>query len=277
MNKDGNQAPADPEEATQSVPVHRLCESAAPREPVGDLVVVEKALTIVVEHAENFTILCTPSDVEALAVGFLYAERMIESRDDIVSIRANHENTSVDIEVKDPSAAVTRRNLIVASSCGMCGVRSIKRLLYTTAPCESSLRVPGKFLNEITEKMRPAQNLFRATGGAHAAGIFASDGEMIAFAEDIGRHSALDKAIGKCLLAGRSMAGCAVALSGRVSFEMVTKVARPGMELIAAVSAPSSFAIEAARGWNITLCGFVRPGKANVYTHPERIEDLPRE
>jgi FdhD protein len=115
------------------------------------------------------------------------------------------------------------------------------------------------------------QHIFRMTGGAHAAGISDSSGKISAFAEDIGRHNALDKAIGKCLLGGLPMKSCAVALSGRVSLEMVTKSARAGIELIAAVSAPTSLAIEAAERWNITLCGFVRSDKLNVYTHSKRI------
>jgi FdhD protein len=115
--------------------------------------------------------------------------------------------------------------------------------------------------------------LFEKTGGAHAAAIFDTAGSIMAFAEDIGRHSAFDKVIGKCLMAGLETKGCGVALSGRISLEMVTKAARAGIELIAAVSAPSSFAIEAAQRWNITLCGFVRSGRMNVYTYQQRIDD----
>jgi len=269
MHQGRRQVPAGPAGVTESVVVQRLSGAAGP--PPRDLVVVEKAVTIAVQDAENFTILCTPSDLEALAAGFLFAESMIESLDDIVSIRADGGNSSVEVELADPSKAVGRRNLIIASSCGMCGVRNLKRILYTTAPCENRLRVGVEFLHEAIEKMYPMQEIFRETGAAHAAGLFSGDGRIVAFGEDIGRHSALDKAVGKCLLEGRSMVGCAVALSGRVSFEMVTKAARAGLELIAAISAPSSLAVEAARRWNITLCGFVREDRANVYAHPERI------
>jgi len=122
--------------------------------------------------------------------------------------------------------------------------------------------------------MHSMQKLFETTGGAHAAGIFDKSGSIIAFAEDIGRHSAFDKAIGKCLIAELNTKRCGVVLSGRISLEMVSKAARAGIELIGAVSAPSSFAIEAAKKWNITLCGFVRPGRMNVYTHLERICNL---
>jgi FdhD protein len=115
------------------------------------------------------------------------------------------------------------------------------------------------------------QTTFTLTGSSHAAALFDRDGTILSFAEDIGRHNALDKAIGKCLLARRDMRGYGVALSGRVSLEMVAKAARAGVELIVAVSGVSSYAITAAKQWNITLCGFVRNGKINVYTDPTRI------
>ena len=111
------------------------------------------------------------------------------------------------------------------------------------------------------------------TGGTHAAGVFDTNGRTLSFAEDLGRHNAMDKAIGKCLLDGLLTDGCGISLSGRASFEMVSKAARAKLELVASVSAPSSLAIEAAERAGITLCGFVRSGCANVYTHPERIDD----
>jgi FdhD protein len=147
-------------------------------------------------------------------------------------------------------------------------------MLSEMPACALSLKVSNDLLIEVTEHLRSMQQIFQMTGGSHAAGIFDSSGKIVAFAEDLGRHSALDKAIGKCLLDKLPMKGCAAVLSGRVSLEMVTKAARAGLELITAVSAPSSFAIEAADRWNITLCGFVRPGKINVYAHPERICNL---
>jgi FdhD protein len=119
--------------------------------------------------------------------------------------------------------------------------------------------------------MRSGQVLFDRTGATHAAAIFSHRGDLLAIAEDIGRHNALDKAIGKCLLGNIDTSGCAVCLSGRVSFELAAKSARAGIELIAAVSAPSSLAVRVAEACNITLCGFVRGEKATIYTHPRRI------
>ncbi|NQT20353.1 MAG: formate dehydrogenase accessory sulfurtransferase FdhD [Planctomycetes bacterium] len=166
------------------------------------------------------------------------------------------------------------RNLIVASSCGMCGSRSIEDILEGLRPVGNTLTVPPSTLTAATEKMRARQNLFEQTGAAHAAGVFLPDGEIVAFAEDIGRHNALDKAIGKCLLMEQAIRGCGAVLSGRVSFELVTKAAGAGIELIVAISAPSSLAIDVARRTNITLCGFVRSGRATVYTNPQRIHGI---
>ena len=257
--------------AIQSLRVTRISGSE-PWSLVRDDVVAEQALTITVADVEDFTLLCTPLDTEALAVGFLYAESLIDSVAEIDSISSTSVG-AVEVRLKDPPQAAARRNLVVASSCGLCGTRNLKRLLYGTAPCGRSLAVSRQVLFAAVEGLRSMQRVFQATGGAHAASVFAADGQVVAFGEDIGRHSALDKAIGKALLSGRPTSGCGIALSGRVSFEMALKAARAGSELIAAVSAPSSLAVEAAAWWNITLCGFVRSGRANVYTHPERVKD----
>jgi FdhD protein len=237
-----------------------------------DRVIVEEPLTIMVDRVGSFTVMCTPSDVEALAVGFVYSEGMIRSADDVLAVfvKDNLPNV-IGLEIREPAQFGIARNLVIASSCGLCGVRNIQSMLSAVPPCPQSLEVPERLLHEITEKLRPMQTTFAMTGSSHAAAVFDRDGIIVAFAEDIGRHNALDKAIGKCLLARRVPRGCGVALSGRVSLEMITKAARAGLELVVAVSGVSSYAITAARQWNITLCGFVRNGRINIYTDPTRI------
>jgi FdhD protein len=272
--KQNSEIPDSLKQAVCSVELWRVASKASPKK-LADCVVLEQAVTVMVDKVGSFTIMCTPSDIEALAVGFVYSEGMIDSIDDIVAVSSKQELPNVvGIQVEDPSRIAIRRNLIIASSCGMCGVRNIEKMLSEMPVCSWSLKVSSNLLIEITEQLRSMQQMFQITGGSHAAGIFTSSGEIISFAEDLGRHSAFDKAIGKCIMAKQSMKGCGAMLSGRVSLEMVTKAARAGIELIAAVSAPSSFAIEAARRWNITLCAFVRPGRTNVYTHPKRIRNL---
>ena len=148
------------------------------------------------------------------------------------------------------------------------------KLMEAVPACGNALTMGEARCQELAEALRGGQPVFAATGGAHAAGVFSGAGEFLATAEDIGRHNALDKAIGACLLADRATTGCGVVLSGRVSFEMVAKAARAGLEIIVAVSGPTSLAVAAADHWNITLCGFVRGDRMNVYTHPSRVEEL---
>ena len=241
-------------------------------ERASDHVVAEQPLTIMIHQVGSFTIMCTPSDIEALAVGFTYSERMIDSAEDVIGIHTKPDlPNAIGLEVKDPSRIAVGRNLIIASSCGMCGSRNIDKMLTDVPPCDVSLHVTDRRCIDLTEQLRSRQKVFGMTGASHAAAIFDNNGSIIAFAEDVGRHNAVDKAVGKCLLAKQSTRGCGLVLSGRVTLEIVTKTARAGIELIVAVSAVSSFAVEAAKRWKITLCGFVRPDKINVYSIPERV------
>ena len=276
MNQQGA-LPPNVGAAARTVRVYRINDPGAAAGPADDRVVLEDTVTLLVEGLGSFTLMCTPTDVEALVVGFAFAEGMIDSADDVVAVTAGKDDPNVvALEIENPAGATTRRNMIIATSCGMCGQRTIEALLERTEPCGRTARVTREALLAMPGRLRDMQELYRVTGASHAAALFDAESNVVAFAEDIGRHTALDKAIGKCLLSGRSPAGCAVALSGRASFEMVAKAARAGIEIIAAVSAPSSFAVEAAERWNVTLCGFVRPPRANVYTHPGRVIGLGR-
>ncbi len=267
-----------PQEATRAVQPLRFQADGAPPVLAQDYVVVEDILVLDIEDVGSYTLLCTPYDTRALAVGFAFSEGIISRIDDINVLYYCEDTPGViRMAVVDPARAQgPERSLIVTSSCGMCGSReAVDRFLSETSAVGQSLSVTAPLLLSTVDDMRAQQRLFSQTGGTHAAAIFSGEGEIISFSEDIGRHNALDKAIGKCLLAGIPTAGCGVVLSGRVSFELVAKSARAGLELIAAVSAPSSLAIDAAQRSNITLCGFVRDDRATAYTHPERIQGLP--
>jgi len=167
--------------------------------------------------------------------------------------------------------------MIVASSCGMCGARNIDSLFRTTPQAKMTMQFTQTQLTDIADSLLSLQQVFKKTGATHAAGIFDNTGDIFFWAEDIGRHNALDKAVGNRLIKKQPAQSCGVVLSSRASFEMIAKSARANAEIVIAVSAPSSLAIEAADKWNITLCGFVRPGKANVYTHGQRIKGLGNE
>ena len=240
-----------------------------------DEVAVERAVTLMIDQVGSFTVMCTPTDVEALAAGFMFSEGLIDDAHDIVAMSPGKSSPdAVAIQLFDPSHQAIERNLIVASSCGLCGSRNIAKLLDSIPPCGTSLVVPEARCQEMLERLQARQAIFAATGAAHASGVFRQTGDFISMAEDIGRHTSLDKAIGQCVLTETSAVGCGAALSGRVSFEMVAKAARAGIEIVAAVSGPTSLAVEAADHWNITLCGFARGDRMNVYTHPSRIEEL---
>ena len=259
-------------DAAKTVQAVRISTAEGSTRQQADQVAVERAVTLTIDQVGSFTLLCTPCDVNALAVGFAFTEGMIDDIDDVDAMSDfNAETGQIAMALSDPSRAGKRRNLIVTSSCGMCGSRNIESFLSGQDPCGDSMQIPAALLNSVAEQMHAEQKLFEATGAAHAAAVFAADGRIIALAEDIGRHNALDKAIGKCLLERTATTGRGLALSGRASFELVAKAASAGLEVLAAVSAPSSLAIEVAEKCNITLCAFVRPGRATVYTHPRRI------
>lgn len=236
-------------------------------------VAVEQPVTISIDGLDDYTLMCTPSDLRALAVGFCFTEGIIRGINDIHLMHECEDNPNiVRLRVANSEANGRVRNLIVTSSCGLCGSRSLEAIPDLTS-CGEGLVVSMAILQSVLHEMKCRQSTFQTTGGTHAAAIFLPDGRIVAFAEDIGRHNALDKAIGKCLLEGQETVGQGVALSGRVSLELVAKAAAAGLQLIAAVSAPSSLAVEAAEQCNMTLCGFVRQNRATIYSHPYRVSD----
>jgi FdhD protein len=240
-------------------------------------VAVEAPLTIDIGDLDSFTLLCTPNgDEEAMAVGFLFSEAVIDGMDDIESMRPCEDDPGVmrvRLSPTSPRGHGQGRNLLIVSSCGMCGSESIEDKVAQMPRVGDTLKVPVQNLWSAQRSLRRRQRLFERCGGTHAAGIFDAEGHIVSFAEDIGRHNALDKAIGQCLIDGRSPAGLGAALSGRVSLEMVGKAARAGIELIAAVSAPTSLALDAAEHCGITLCAFVRETRATVFAGPPRVVD----
>jgi FdhD protein len=172
---------------------------------------------------------------------------------------------------KAPRIDRAGRNLLIVSSCGACGSESLRERIDALPKVGDALQIEARQLRSVYAALGKRQELFEACGGTHAAGVFDEQGVIVASAEDTGRHSALDKALGKCLLAGKETAGRGVVLTSRLSLEMVTKCARAGVELIAAVSAPTSLAIDVAQRSNITICAFVRETRATVFTHPARV------
>ncbi|HKP76339.1 MAG TPA: formate dehydrogenase accessory sulfurtransferase FdhD [Longimicrobiaceae bacterium] len=222
----------------------------------------------------------TPGADFELAAGFLYGEGLIAGHDAVAAVRyctRGEQQYNIVHVVLAPGAefdpAALQRNFYQTSSCGVCGKASIEAV--TGGACSrvaSDLSVSPEILVSLPARLRAAQAVFERTGGLHAAGLFTADGELLRVREDVGRHNALDKLVGASLLADELPWGeRMVMVSGRLSFELVQKAARAGAAVLAGVSAPSSLAVELAEACGITLCGFVRGERFNVYAGGARI------
>jgi FdhD protein len=222
----------------------------------------------------------TPGADFELAAGFLFTEGLIGAAEAISSIRYCTEGeqqynvVSVILAPGTPfDAARLQRNFYQTSSCGVCGKGSIEAVMGPAcARIESDLSVSPEVVTRLPETLRAAQAVFERTGGLHAAGLFTAEGELVRAREDVGRHNAMDKLIGASLLERElPWSERVVMVSGRLSFELVQKAARAGAAVLAGVSAPSSLAVELAEQAGITLCGFVRGRRFNVYAGGRRI------
>ena len=229
----------------------------------------------------------TPGDDVELAAGFLVSEAVIGSPADIAEIKlcdgtacghAGHDGMGAIADVTlAPGVAVApgaRRNFMTTSACGICGKTSIEDVcvLPPAALAADTTRFAPDMLAALPDRLRGAQRVFSRTGGLHAAGLFSAGGELIAVREDVGRHNAVDKAVGWALLGGRlPLTGCVLLVSGRASFELVQKAVLAGIPLLAAVSAPSSLAVDLAAQAGLTLVGFLRGPSMNVYTGAHRL------
>lgn len=259
-------------ESAFEIDVTRLSSACGHPTHDRDAVVVEEPVTIAIDGVGSYTLMCTPSDVRSLAVGFAFTEGIISGARDIDLLHhCDDDPQAVRMRLRTVPEMQPERNLIMTSSCGLCGSANIEETITALPRARDSLHVSPQLIQDVLSDMKIRQQTFDRTGAAHAAAIFDTDGRILTFAEDIGRHNALDKVIGKCLLQEIPMEGTGVGLSGRVSLEMVVKAARARIEMMAAVSAPSSLAVEAARACGITLCGFVRDDRATVYSHESRI------
>ena len=179
------------------------------------------------------------------------------------------------IELEAPGFDPDRlaRSFYTTSSCGVCGKGALEAIAVESPPVESALTIPAAVVATLPERLREAQAAFASTGGLHATGLFTADGDArLCSREDVGRHNAMDKVIGRAFLDGLlPLADHVLCVSGRLSFELVQKAAVAGCPIVVAVGAPSSLAVELAADRGVTLCGFVRDGRVNVYSRPERI------
>ncbi|MCP4678886.1 MAG: formate dehydrogenase accessory sulfurtransferase FdhD [Deltaproteobacteria bacterium] len=258
------------------VKAHRIATDDKGKSPVLETcgVAVEEPLTIDVMGVDSYTVLCTPDDKRAMAVGFLFSEGIIGSITDIALLNECKDDPNVlRVQLADGISGenLAGRNLLIVSSCGICGSESMEEKLSAMPKVGNTFKIKSTVLRKVSAAMRGRQVVFKECGGTHAIGLFDATGQIISFAEDIGRHNALDKAIGKCILSGKNPEDLGAAMSGRVSLEMVGKCARAGIELISAVSAPTSLALKAADNCDITVLAFVRDTRATIFTRPKRV------
>ncbi len=225
----------------------------------------------------------TPGSDFELAAGFLYGEGIVSSQEDIrkisycVEADAEQQYNIVNVELRGGREYDLRpleRHFYTTSACGVCGKASLEQLELRGCPVIGpGPEVSAKTVYSLPEKLRAAQGLFEATGGLHAAALFDAEGELVALREDIGRHNATDKLIGWALLEGLlPLKQHIVMVSGRSSYEILQKCLAAGVPIVCAVSAPSSLAVDVAREFGMTLVGFLRGSKFNVYAGSERIQ-----
>jgi FdhD protein len=221
----------------------------------------------------------TPGSDFELAAGFLFTEGLIAGADDIESIaycdlpEEEQEYNVITVRLTRPfDPEALRRNFFASSSCGVCGKASLDDVEVRCEPLPAGPVVPASVLADLPDALRDRQRIFEETGGLHASGLFDTDGTLRVLREDVGRHNAVDKIVGEQVLAGNvPLADHVLQVSGRLSFEIVQKAAVAGIPIVSAVSAPSSLAVEAGERFGMTLVGFVRDERLNVYTHPERL------
>ena len=273
-------------DALRSFDIIRIRGSA--RSSATDRAATEEPLEIRLHRRPFAVIMRTPGADRELAAGFLLSERVIRSADDLGTIeyctgrlegqdgQERPAQNIVDVTLTDGGRLervfADRRQVTTTSSCGLCGRLTIESLATDVAPIASPLTIAAAALAALPHRLRGSQAVFEETGGLHAAGLFTADGQLVDVAEDVGRHNALDKVVGRMLMRDAlPLSQHLLCVSGRTSYEIVQKAIVAGIPIVAAVSAPSSLAIDLARAFGVTLVGFVRGDTYNIYAHAYRI------
>lgn len=267
--------------ATRRLPVVRV--RAGRHSAADDRAAVEEPLQVVVNGEAFAVVMRTPGSDAELTAGFLFAERVLRSPDEIVRIRVGDGHPGSDrhnvAEVETAAdvgrrLAASARRVTTSASCGLCGRQTIDSLRAEAPRVDGGWTLPSDIVTSLTDRLRVAQPAFAESGGLHAAGLFDTAGELKLVAEDVGRHNAVDKVVGRALLdKALPLSSSVLLVSGRASYEIVQKAFLAGIPVVAAVSAPSTLAVELADEAGITLVGFLRDGRFNIYTHPHRITE----
>jgi FdhD protein len=253
-----------------------------------DMVVTEEPLQLMLDGDALSVVMRTPGHDVELCLGLMFAEGILRSAKDVRTIRISAEageleagvavesslveSNQVDIHLATRARRKPERSMLSSSACGVCGAVLIEDLRRDLALLPAGPSVDPALLPTLVDRLRSGQGVFDRTGGLHAAGLFTTAGELVYLREDVGRHNAVDKVVGRALLDERVPASASVlVVSGRAGYEIVQKSITAGIPMLAAVGAPSSLAVALAREFNQTLVGFLRSGRFNVYSAPERL------
>lgn len=253
-----------------------------------DAVVTEEPLQLLLDGAPLSVLMRTPGEDVELALGLMFAEGIARSIDEVQLVRVSAESgesssaievdasivesNQVDVHLTGAPRRRPERSMLSSSACGVCGAVLIEDLRRDLAVLPAGPAVDPSLLSGLVERMRSGQGVFERTGGLHAAGLFDARGELICMREDVGRHNAVDKVVGRALLDGLlPAAGYLLAVSGRAGYEIVQKAIAAGIPVLAAVGAPSSLAVATARKFNQSLVGFLRGDRFNVYSGGRRL------
>ena len=263
--------------------------TAAGWEDAGDELAAEEPLQLLLDGVPLSIVMRTPGHDVELALGLLWAEGVLRDRAGVRAVRVSAESgeeeralpvaadllesNQVDVALAPGAGRPPERSFLSSSACGVCGATTLESLARSFAPLPEGPRLAPSLLLGLAERLRAEQRLFDRTGGLHAAALFDAAGRLVGLREDVGRHNAVDKVVGRAFLDGRLPAsGDVLVVSGRGGYEIVQKAVAAGIPVVAAVGAPSSLAVATARRFDLTLAGFLRDGRFNVYSAPGRLD-----
>ena len=262
----------------QEIPVTRVDLSTKMFEHKKDIVAEEAPLHIFLNQTHYMTILCTPSQLKELAAGHLLAEGLLKSIKEVREVGLESDGKCIvrlklHVNVRKQIAMAQPFARLVVSPCGLTNYWPLTKLVdrLNLPEISKGLEVKAKVLSESVKQLNELAEIFKKTGGVHVAALYSREGKLVALAEDVGRHNAVDKVIGEGALKSVNFSGCFVALSGRLTGDIVLKAARMQIPIVVSIAAAITSGIEVAKRTGITLVGFARGQRMNVYTHVERI------
>ena len=255
---------------TETIPILKVTEESSSK--VDDVVATESPLTIILNNQELVTLLCTPKDLNYLAVGFLSSEGLLDSKDDIKQVTVDEVRGVVRVETTEENTMANELlfKRLITSGCGRGASFYSAADVQNRTKIESKTQISADEVSSLVREFQHHSELYRATGGVHSAALCDTRNIMV-FNEDIGRHNAVDKIFGECLLKGISTDGKVIVTSGRISSEILLKVARGNIPIIISKSAPTNLGVKMANELGITLVGFARGKRMNVYTNDWRV------